>query len=265
MSPGLCDAGSSTFGVCVGGVTLAPGRSQSGFCRAHVCATLDPCGCAPLKKATLVGPPARCNEQDMFMPTTQSQCHAAASLMGRGTWDCTGREGAHGQTGSMCAVDARRGYTRVRWNGYGQLNSNWGFNCDFNMDEGIQMISRGRVVRSVTDLVDSEFVTVVQARGVDVPPNVCEIFATINTGDFGAIVDSSSSPRRRLPVQHPSCRSSASRVSRSQRRLGHSENGPVLLRNASDFVQDAASDAFSVAASRIATHYDPSRACFRWL
>ena len=32
----------------------------------------------------------------------------------------------------------------------------------------------------------------------------------------------------------------------------------VILRNASDFVQDAASDPFSVAASRIAAHYDPS-------
>ena len=62
----------------------------------------------------------------MFMPTTQSQCYAAASLMGRGTRDDTGDEGAHGLTGPRCAVDARDGDTRVRWNGYGQLNSNWG-------------------------------------------------------------------------------------------------------------------------------------------
>ena len=41
---------------------------------------------------------------------------------------------------------------------------------DFNMDEGIQMISRGRVVRSVTDLVDSEVVTVVQARTTRTAP-----------------------------------------------------------------------------------------------
>ena len=33
----------------------------------------------------------------------------------------------------------------------------------------------------------------------------------------------------------------------------------VLLRSASDFVQPGAFNAFSVAASRIATHYDPMR------
>lgn len=40
----------------------------------------------------LVGPPARCNEVDMFMPTTQALCYAAAEQMSR-------RHGLHGPRG----------------------------------------------------------------------------------------------------------------------------------------------------------------------
>ena len=76
----------------------------------------------------LVGPPARCNEVDMFMPTTQASCYAAAGQMSRGVMDYTGREGSHGQSGPFCAVDARRGDQRVRWNGYGRVSSGWGGN-----------------------------------------------------------------------------------------------------------------------------------------
>ena len=76
----------------------------------------------------LVGPPARCNEVDMFMPTTKESCYAAAGQMSRGVRDYTGEEGEHGQTGPLCAVDARNGDQRVRWNGQGGVTSEWGGN-----------------------------------------------------------------------------------------------------------------------------------------
>ena len=62
------------------------------------------------------------------MPTTQASCYAAARAMGRGTHDYSGREGSHGESGPFCAVDARGGDERVRWNGYGRVDSGWGGN-----------------------------------------------------------------------------------------------------------------------------------------
>ena len=96
-------------------------------------------------------------------------------------------------------------------------------------------------------------------RGVS--PNVHEIFTVLNGGDFGVIVDASCGVVRvtddfmyRIrPVIHDHRDFLVLSVDVLARKVA------VLLRSASDFVQPDAFNAFSVAASRIATHYDPSR------
>ena len=99
------------------------------------------------------------------------------------------------------------------------------------------------------------------AHRMDVSPNVHEIFTVLNGGDFGVIVDASCGVVRvtddfmyRIrPVIHDHRAFLVLSVDMLARKVA------VLLRSASDFVQPDAFNAFSVAASRIATNYDPMR------
>ena len=68
----------------------------------------------------------------MFMPKTQADCYAAEATLagGRGTVDFTGADAQSEQRSAppFCAIDARNGDIRVKWNGNGKVNSTWGGN-----------------------------------------------------------------------------------------------------------------------------------------